>query len=86
MLPLRQLDGGKRQVLPVFGALIGLVCLARSWSPLAHLGGGVLVGGLRWSHPSVMCPERPVPLGGRVRGFLCVLVFPLTFVPVPFGS
>jgi hypothetical protein len=45
-----------------------------------------MVGGWRWTHPSVMCPERPVPAGRRVLGWLCVLVFLVTFVPVPFGG
>jgi hypothetical protein len=46
----------------------------------------LMVGGWRWTHPSVTCPDRPVPAGRRVLGWLCVLVFVVTFVPVPFGG
>jgi hypothetical protein len=46
----------------------------------------LLLGGWRLTHPSVICTERPVPPGRRLLGWLCVLVFVLTFVPVPFAS
>ena len=44
-----------------------------------------LIGGGRWTHPSVVIPERPVPPGRRWVGLACVAVFLLTFVPVPFA-
>ena len=46
----------------------------------------LVVGGGRWSHPSVVAPEREVPRRRRWIGWACVAVFVLTFVPVPFGS
>jgi hypothetical protein len=33
----------------------------------------------------VLAPTRPVPAGRRWIGWLAVLVFVVTFVPVPFG-
>jgi Peptidase family M50 len=95
LLPLSQLDGGHvaygllgRWQTP-FGlvTLLGLVWLAQYWSAwLIWVLFILIVGGWRWTHPSVMCPERPVPAGRRVLGWLCVLVFLVTFVPVPFGG
>jgi hypothetical protein len=43
-----------------------------------------LIGGGRWSHPSVVIPERRVPSSRRWVGLFCVVIFALTFVPVPF--
>lgn len=95
LLPLSQLDGGHvsygllgRWQTP-FGlaTLLGLVWLAQYWSGwLFWVLLILLVGGWRWTHPAVLCPERPVPAGRRVLGWLCALVFVLTFVPVPFGG
>ena len=45
-----------------------------------------LIGGGRWTHPSVLIPERRVPSSRRWVGLFCVVIFVLTFVPVPFGS
>ncbi|HXI19493.1 MAG TPA: site-2 protease family protein, partial [Gemmatimonadales bacterium] len=95
LLPLSQLDGGhvaygllgRRQVPLSLASVFGLLWLARAWTPwLVWVLLTLVVGGWRWSHPSVMCPERPVPPGRRVLGWVCVLVFVLTFVPVPFVS
>lgn len=95
LLPLSQLDGGhvaygllRRWQTPLgLVALLGLVWLAQFWSAwLVWVVLTLMVGGWRWTHPSVMCPERRVPSGRRVLGWLCVLVFVATFVPVPFGG
>jgi len=95
LLPLSQLDGGhvaygllgRRQTQLGLLTLAGLLWLARSWTPwLVWVVLTLVVGGGRWTHPSVLCPERPVPPGRRVIGWLCVLVFILTFVPVPFSG
>ena len=93
LLPLSQLDGGhvlyaligKRQSAIGFVTLVALVVLGRwsaSWWVWAALA--LLIGGGRWTHPSVIAPGRAVPSGRRWIGWLCVLVFVLTFVPVPF--
>jgi Zn-dependent protease len=93
LVPLSQLDGGhvlyamfgRRQTTIGAAALIGLLLLGRSspswwvWAILA-----LLIGGGRWTHPSVLAPERPVPPGRRWIGWACIVVFVATFVPVPF--
>jgi hypothetical protein len=45
-----------------------------------------VIGRGGWSHPSVVVPERTIPRAGRVTGIACIIVFILTFVPVPFGG
>ncbi len=93
LLPLSQLDGGhvayglvgKWQKPLGLVALLGLIGLSLYWSAwLVWVLVALLIGGWRWTHPSVMCPERPVPPGRRVLGLLCAVVFVGTFVPVPF--
>jgi Zn-dependent protease len=93
LVPLSQLDGGhvlyamfgKRQTTIGAAALIALLLLGQS-SPSWWVWGilALLIGGGRWTHPSVLTPERPVPPGRRWIGWACILVFALTFVPVPF--
>jgi hypothetical protein len=94
LLPLSQLDGGhvaygllgRRQTPAGLAALLGLLLLAEWWSGwLFWVLVTLTAGGWRWTHPSVLCPHRPVPRGRRVVGWLCMLVFIVTFVPVPFG-
>jgi peptidase M50-like protein len=93
LLPLSQLDGGhvayglvgRAQVVIGGGALIGLVYLAQFWTPwLVWAGLTLLIGGWRWSHPSVLSPERAIPPSRRWLGWLTAVVLVLTFVPVPF--
>jgi membrane-associated protease RseP (regulator of RpoE activity) len=93
LLPLSQLDGGhiayglagRRQGFLAIMTVLMLVYLARLWPPwLVWVGLTLLVGGGRWSHPSVVCPERAVPPSRRLIGLLSALVLALTFVPVPF--
>lgn len=93
LLPLSQLDGGhvaygllgKWQKPLGLVALLGLVWLAQYWIAwLFWVVITLMLGGWRWTHPSVTIPEREVPAGRRIVGWLCVLVFVVTFVPVPF--
>jgi hypothetical protein len=95
LLPLSQLDGGhitygllgRRQTPVGFAALLGLVWLSQFWSAwLVWVLLTLLVGGWRWTHPSVLCPERVVPPVRQIAGWICVVVFVLTFVAVPFGE
>jgi hypothetical protein len=93
LLPLSQLDGGhvlyalagRRQSIFGLLALVALVVLGR-WSPSWWLWAvlALLIGGGRWAHPSVVAPSRRVPPRRRWIGWLCIVVFVLTFVPVPF--
>jgi len=94
LLPLSQLDGGHvlygllgRHQRIVAGATVAalLVLAARSPNWIVWVALTFLIGGGRWTHPSVVVPERPVPRGRRWVGLACVAVFVVTFVPVPFG-
>ena len=93
LLPLSQLDGGhvmygllgRRQALLGGLTIAGLIVLGRfspSWWVWAIVA--LLIGGGRWTHPSVVAPERDVPKARRWIGWACILVFALTFVPIPF--
>lgn len=95
LLPLSQLDGGhisysllgRRQAPLGLIALLGLIYLSQYWTAwLIWVLLTLVVGGWRWSHPSVLCPERPVSWQRWLVGLLCVAVFVVTFVPVPFGG
>ena len=93
LLPLSQLDGGhvtygllgKHQRVVALATVAGLVVLAQySASWWIWVAMTFLIGGGRWSHPSVVIPERRVPSSRRWVGVFCVVIFALTFVPVPF--
>lgn len=93
LLPLSQLDGGhvlyamfgRRQAWIGFLALVGLIILAHSsWTWYVWVALVLLIGGGRWTHPSVLSPERPIPPRRHLVGWICILLFFLTFVPVPF--
>jgi Zn-dependent protease len=95
LVPLSQLDGGhiayglagRRQGPLALLTVIALVYLAKFWPAwLVWVGLTLLVGGGRWSHPSVVCPERPIPRSRLLVGLLSAVVLALTFVPVPFRS
>jgi hypothetical protein len=93
LLPLSQLDGGhilygilgRHQRLVAGAGVVALLVLAQ-YSPSWYLWVVVtfLIGGGRWSHPSVMIPERPVPPSRRWVGLISVAIFVVTFVPFPF--
>jgi len=93
LLPLSQLDGGhiafglagRRQRVIAILTVVALFYLSSLWSAwLVWIGLTFLVGGGRWSHPSVVYPERAVPRSRRLIGILSAVVLVLTFVPVPF--
>jgi len=95
LLPLSQLDGGhvlygilgKHQRLVAAAGVLGLLALAQ-YSPSWYLWVVMtfLIGGGRWSHPSVLVPHRQVPASRRWIGLLSVLIFAITFVPIPFAG
>lgn len=94
LLPLSQLDGGhvlyglvgRRQARVGFAVVVVLLGLAQlSWNWYVWVALALFVGGGGWAHPSVLAPARPVPTGRRWIGWVSVLVFVVTFVPVPFG-
>jgi len=94
LLPLSQLDGGhvlygllgrgQRWVAAL--TVLALLVLAQV-SPMWYVWVIMtfLIGGGRWTHPSVVAPERPVPASRRWVGASCIAVFVLTFVPFPFA-
>ena len=93
LLPLSQLDGGhvmygllgRRQAAVGLTTVAALVVLAqRSPSWYLWVVIALFLGGGGWSHPAVVAPEWPVPASRRIVGWICVLLFVLTFVPVPF--
>ncbi|MDH4131387.1 MAG: site-2 protease family protein [Gemmatimonadota bacterium] len=93
LLPLSQLDGGhiayglagRRQAPLAILTVAALLYLAKFWPAwLVWVGLTLLVGGGRWAHPSVVCPERAIPRSRRLVGLLAAVVLALTFVPVPF--
>lgn len=95
LLPLSQLDGGhiaygmlgRRQTPLGLAVLVGLLYLAQFWAAwVVWVALTLVVGGFRWTHPSVLCPERAVPRSRLLLGWVCVVVFAVTFMPVPFGG
>jgi hypothetical protein len=95
LLPLSQLDGGhvmfgllgRRQAAVSLLAVAGLIWLgfqAPMWWAWVALTFVIGRGG--WSHPSVVVPDRTIPRTGRLVGAACIVVFILTFVPVPFAG
>ncbi|MEP6591859.1 MAG: site-2 protease family protein [Gemmatimonadota bacterium] len=93
LLPLSQLDGGhvwygligRQQRWLGLVAVAGLLLLAQQ-APLWYVWVGLtfVIGGGRWAHPAVVIPDRRVLRGGYLVGLATVIVFLLTFVPVPF--
>jgi hypothetical protein len=93
LLPLSQLDGGhvlfgllgRRQRLISYFVVAGLLILAQG-APIWYLWVGLTfaIGGGSWAHPDVIVPNRPVMRAGRWTGIACLVVFALTFVPIPF--
>ncbi len=95
LLPLSQLDGGhvlfglvgRRQAqlsLLVVAALLWLGRHAPVWWLWVALT--FVIGRGSWAHPAVVVPGRPVLRAGRLVGLGCLVVFVLTFVPVPFAG
>jgi membrane-associated protease RseP (regulator of RpoE activity) len=93
LLPLSQLDGGhvlygllgRKQAFMGLLTLAGLVVLAQyHWTWYVWVVLALMLGGGRVSHPSVMAPTRPVPRSRHLIAWLCIAIFVLTFVPVPF--
>ncbi len=93
LIPLSQLDGGhvlyglfgRKQAVIGVVTVVGLLLLAQ-FSPMWYIWVvlSLLVGGGRFSHPSVLVPERTLPASRRWIGWACIILFAMTFVPLPF--
>jgi len=92
LFPLAQLDGGhilyallgRRQRWVGIAFLGVLLYLGRSWWGWWLWAGLILlIGRGRVRHPTVFDPEYPVSGVRRAVGWACVLIFLLTFIPVP---
>ncbi len=95
LLPLSQLDGGhvaygllgKRQAPLGLVALLGLLYLSQRWTAwLVWVALTLVVGGLAMDSSVGDCvPNARFRASRRLLGWICVAVFIVTFVPVPFG-
>jgi membrane-associated protease RseP (regulator of RpoE activity) len=94
LLPLAQLDGG-HVMFAMFGR--AQTWIARlTWLALVPLGYylwpawwawaaiALLVGRGRLAHPRVLAPERPLSRGRRWLGVIAIVLFAITFMPMPF--
>ncbi len=93
LLPLAQLDGGH-----ILHALMGqgqarvarltalVLLILGAWTPMWHvwLAFSYLIGRGSWGHPPVLIPEAAIHPRSRWVGLLCIVLFLLTFVPIPF--
>lgn len=93
LLPLAQLDGG-HVTFAMFGR--AQTWIARiTWLALLPLGYlywpfwwvwaalGLIIGRGRLAHPRVIAPERPLSRGRMLLGFIALLLFVTTFMPLP---
>lgn len=94
LLPLAQLDGGHVSyamygraqtwlAVALWVALVGLGWLWSGWWLWAGLG--IVLGRGRLSHPPLPAPERPLDSRRRLVGALMLVLFVLTFMPVPIA-
>jgi Zn-dependent protease len=93
LIPLSQLDGGhvtyglvgRQQTRVALMTVVALLWLAqRSPNWYVWVVFAFLVGGGRVGHPPVLIPDRHIPRTRWLIGLGCVVVFVLTFVPMPF--
>jgi membrane-associated protease RseP (regulator of RpoE activity) len=92
LLPIGQLDGG-HIICALFGkyhshlslmSLAILIPLGRLW-PGWLFWAAVLVFIIGWRHPPPLNMQQPLDGRRRLLAFLSILVFVLTFTPVPFS-
>jgi Zn-dependent protease len=93
LLPLGQLDGGHVLYGLVGGAQrwlgrvtwLGLLALGSLfWGWILWAALTLLLGRGRLAHPSVLERHRPVPASRQPFGWATVLLFVVTFTPIPF--
>lgn len=95
MLPMAQLDGGhvlyaaqprwhQRVALLFWITLLGLGYWWVGWYVWAGLV--LVLSRGRLDHPTVLVPERPLPPSRRRLAWVALVLFVLTFAPVPFRT
>jgi Zn-dependent protease len=95
MLPMAQLDGGhllyaaqprwhQRVALGFWVAILGLGYWWVGWYVWAGLV--LVLSRGRLDHPTVLVPERPLPAAREWLIWVAVVLFALTFAPVPFKT
>ncbi|MFH0824177.1 MAG: site-2 protease family protein [Pseudomonadota bacterium] len=91
LLPIGQLDGG-HVVYALFGPRAARVVSYGAFAVLIPLGimtwpgwlvFGALLVFLGLKHPPPLDPATPLQRGRRIMGWVCILLFILTFIPVP---
>ena len=93
LLPISQLDGGhilysavprwhRRTALGFWALIVALGVYWRGWL----LWGGLvlLLSRGRLGHPPVLDEHRPLPRSRRMLAWLALVLFLITFTPVPF--
>jgi len=90
LLPMGQLDGG-HIIYGLFGKaqhIIGkifvlvLMGLGFYWPGWWFFGGLVFIFGLK--HPPTINDAEPVPFHARLLGIIAILIFIISFIPIPF--
>jgi membrane-associated protease RseP (regulator of RpoE activity) len=95
LLPMAQLDGGhllyatqprwhQRVALLFWIAVLGLGYWWAGWYVWAGLV--LVLSRGRLDHPTVLVPERPLPASRRWLAWVALVLFVLTFAPVPFRT
>ncbi|HVH10294.1 MAG TPA: site-2 protease family protein [Gemmatimonadales bacterium] len=93
LLPISQLDGGhilyaalprwQRRIALAFW--VGIILLGRLWSGWYLWGALVLLLSRgRLAHPAVLDAQRPLPASRRALAWAALVLFLITFAPVPF--
>lgn len=95
LVPLAQLDGGhilyalfgrgQRYLGMVFLVLL-IVLGAQWWGWWLWVAMILLIGRGSIRHPSVFDPDPPVSRGRKLVGWVCIVIFLITFIPLPLQA
>lgn len=92
LLPFGQLDGGhvlyslfeRRQTRAAWVFILALIPLGLLWWGWWLWGGiALLLSRGRLAHPSVLQPQHPLDPTRRLVGIIAVVIFVITFIPLP---
>ncbi len=94
LLPLGQLDGGhvlyalirdKQRFVGIVMWIVLLILGREFWGWWLWAGFTLLLGGGRLAHPAVLDRFRPLPRSRRPLGWATIVLFFVTFTPIPFS-